>query len=126
MAILVLATHPADLRERLGPHTRRLEPTGGAGDRVDSRPQEAMAALLKGTLQAEPVADVGENSRHCSRRTFDTLRTAALRAGTKMGLKLADYCVTEAGSAPTLERRCLRYQVPPLRSSPERCHGGHC
>lgn len=99
MAILCLATDRADLKERLGKIV-----IGYKKDKVtpvyasDLNAQGAMAALLKDAINPNMVQTLENNIAIIHGGPFANIAHGCNTVtATKTGLKLADYCVTEAG-----------------------------
>lgn len=99
MAILCLASSPDDLKQRLG----RIIIGYTLDDRqpvsaTDLKAEGAMAALLKDALQPNLVQTLENNPALIHGGPFANIAHGCNSVmATRMGLKLADYVVTEAG-----------------------------
>ena len=98
MAILCLATSLADLKERLGKiiigYTRDEEPITAAQLHAEG----AMAAVLKDAIKPNLVQTLEHNPAFIHGGPFANIAHGCNSImATKLGLKLADYVVTEAG-----------------------------
>lgn len=98
MAILCLATDRADLKERLGRivigYTRGRKPIYAR----DLNAQGSMAALLKDAIKPNLVQTLENNIAIIHGGPFANIAHGCNTVtATKTGLRLADYCITEAG-----------------------------
>ena len=99
MAILCLATDRADLKERLG----RIVIGYSRGDRQpiyarELNAQGSMSALLKDAIKPNLVQTLENNIAIIHGGPFANIAHGCNTVtATKTGLKLADYCITEAG-----------------------------
>jgi len=99
MAILCLATNRADLKERLG----RIVIGYSRGERQPIYARElnahgSMAALLKDAIKPNLVQTLENNIAIIHGGPFANIAHGCNTVtATKTGLKLADYCITEAG-----------------------------
>jgi len=98
MAILCLATSPRDLRERLGKIFLGWSRRGRPVTTSDINVAGAMAALLKDAIKPNLVQTLENTAAIVHGGPFANIAHGCNSVqATQMGLKLADYCVTEAG-----------------------------
>ena len=98
MAILCLCTDIADLKKRLGGILVAFNRDGGPVFAKDLNAEGAMAALLKDAVNPNLVQTLEGTPALIHGGPFANIAHGcnSVRA-TKLGLKLADYCITEAG-----------------------------
>ena len=98
MAILCLAADPADLKQRLGNILVAYTYDGKPVYARDLKAEGAMAALLKDAIQPNLVQTLENTPAIMHGGPFANIAHGcnSVRA-TKLALKLADYCITEAG-----------------------------
>lgn len=120
MAILCLATDLMDLKERLGnilvAYTRSDEPVYAR----DIKAQGAMTALLKDAVMPNLVQTLEGTPAIMHGGPFANIAHGcnSVRA-TKLALKLADYCITEAGfgsdlgAEKFLDIKCVKAGIKP-------------
>lgn len=98
MAILCLARDAADLKERLGKIIAAYDKDGNPVTAKDLKANNAMAVLLKDAIKPNLVQTLNNSPCIMHGGPFANIAHGcnSLRA-TRLGLKLADYCITEAG-----------------------------
>lgn len=98
MAILCLATNPRDMRERLGRILIGWSRRGRPVTSSDIKVAGAMAALLKDAIKPNLVQTIENTPAIIHGGPFANIAHGCNSVqATKIGLMLADYCVTEAG-----------------------------
>ena len=98
MAILCLATDIEDLREKLGNIVIGYNKTGKPVYARDLKAEGAMAVLLKDAIQPNLVQTLEHTPAIIHGGPFANIAHGCNSViATKMALKLADYCITEAG-----------------------------
>ena len=98
MAILCLATNPRDLRERLGKIFLGWSRRGRPVTTSDIKVAGAMAALLKDAIKPNLVQTVENTPAIIHGGPFANIAHGCNSVqATKIGMQLAEYCVTEAG-----------------------------